>query len=356
MDPPDEDRSLRKTPLWAALALAAALAGMCGCGTTRWSDTQRTATEQLLISNAIDKAIAEFNFTMLEGREVFFDSSFLKGVTDENYIVSSMRQHLLASGCILRESKEQAEFVVEARSGGVGTDRSDLLFGVPAVTVPSVPGMALPSTIPELPLAKSTNQKAVAKLAVFAYNRETGRPVMQTGVDPITSTAKNSWIFGAGPFQRGSVYEGTKFAGDQFEIPIIGGREDDGGRRMAAVPLTEGAVFAEGFAPQKSAESDEAIASDGDAQGDESKTPERVVRLPNPQGKQTAPAKASAPAGSAPSNPVQRAEYQTSIQGSSSGLPDVAPTSAAEPGDRKPLFPNLQKLFSGRKSEEQEAP
>jgi len=218
-----------------------------GCGTTRWSDTSRTATEQLLISDAVDRAISEFDFAILADREVYFDASYLAGVTDENYIVSSLRQYLLASGCILREDKEEAEYVVEARSGGVGTDRSDVLVGVPAVQVPVVPGTPLPSAIPELPLVKSTNQKAVAKLAVFAYNRRTGRPALQTGVDPVVSTAKNSWVFGAGPFKQGSLYERTPVASDKFDIPIIGGREVDHESHVATVPVTDRAVFAEGF-------------------------------------------------------------------------------------------------------------
>ena len=36
--------------------------GFVGCGTTRSSDTLRTATEQLLISDAVDRAIQSVNF------------------------------------------------------------------------------------------------------------------------------------------------------------------------------------------------------------------------------------------------------------------------------------------------------
>jgi hypothetical protein len=244
------------TPVWRLSAIGAGLVAVCtslGCGTTRWTDTSRTATEQLLISDAVDRAISHFDFSLLAGREVYFDASYLAGVTDEKYIVSSLRQHLLASGCVLRETKEESEFVVEARSGGIGTDRSDVLVGVPAVQVPVVPGMPLPSAIPELPLAKSTNQKAVAKLAVFAYNRRTGRPALQTGVDPVMSTAKNSWFFGAGPFKQGTLYERAPIAADKFDIPIIGGSAETDDPLATAVPVTDQAVFAEGFEPPPAA-------------------------------------------------------------------------------------------------------
>lgn len=238
----------RLSPTLRALLALALLFVLTGCGTTRWSDTARTATEQLLISNAIDRAVSELDFAVLGGRDVYFDPMYLRGTTDENYLVSSLRQHLLASGVVLREARTEAEFVVEARSGGVGTDRSDLLFGVPSVAVPSVPGMPvpMPSTIPEIPFAKSTNQRAVAKIAVFAYNRKTGRPVLQSGVVPVTSTARNSWFFGAGPFQRGTVYEGTKFAGDQMGVPIIGSRRQNRDADEEE-PITTGTVYRDGF-------------------------------------------------------------------------------------------------------------
>ena len=231
-----------------ALLAVALLLSLSGCGTTRWSDTARTATEQLLISNAIDRAVSELDFSVLGGRDVYFDPMYLRGTTDENYLVSSLRQHLLASGVVLREARTEADFVVEARSGGVGTDRSDLLFGVPSVAVPSVPGMPvpMPSTIPEIPFAKSTNQRAGATIAVFAYNRKTGRPVLQSGVVPVTSTARNSWVFGAGPFQRGTVYEGTNFAGDQMGVPIIGGRRQNRDANNEE-PIATGTVYRDGF-------------------------------------------------------------------------------------------------------------
>jgi len=69
-----------------------------GCGTTRWTDTGRTATEQLLISDAVDRAVQGIDFHALRGRDVYFEDSFLTGVVDQDYVVSSLRQHLLASG------------------------------------------------------------------------------------------------------------------------------------------------------------------------------------------------------------------------------------------------------------------
>jgi hypothetical protein len=193
----------------AALAVA-----VCGCGTTRSSDTARTATEQLLISDAIDRAVGQVNFTPLAGQKVYLDDQFLQGIVDQKYLVSTIRQHLLASGCVLQKSMDTADFIVEARAGAVGTDRHDLLFGVPATNVPQIlPFQALPAAIPEIPVAKRVDQRGIAKIAVFAYHRETGLPVWQSGLAVNTSSSNDVWLFGAGPFRNGTIHQGPVFAG-----------------------------------------------------------------------------------------------------------------------------------------------
>lgn len=197
-----------------AATLAMIIVAMPGCGTTRSSDTGRTATEQLLISDAIDRAVQSVNFGTLAGQSVYLDDSRLNDVVDRNYLVSTLRQHLLASGCSLRDKAAAADYVVEVRAGAVGTDRNDLLFGVPSMNVPQfLPVQPVPAAIPEIPVAKRRDQRGVAKIAVFAYHRESGTPVWQSGVAQRESSSNDVWILGAGPFQRGTIYEGTEFAG-----------------------------------------------------------------------------------------------------------------------------------------------
>lgn len=197
--------------------------GLTGCGTTRTSDTLRTGTEQLLLSNAIERAVNDMDFSVLEGKDVYFDPQYLKGVSDEGYIISSIRQRLLAEGALLKATRDEAVYVVEARAGTVGTNRQDVLIGVPQVTLPTGAIMAgAPSAIPEIPLAKKTQQRGIVKLAAFAYNQVTGQAVWQSGTYPITADARDTWIFGTGPFQHGSIYAGTSFAGQRMRL--FGGR------------------------------------------------------------------------------------------------------------------------------------
>jgi hypothetical protein len=224
--------------------LALVLGVAVGCGTTRVTNTQRAATEQLLVSDAIDRSVSQLDFRALAGKPVFFDAQYLAPGADHGYVVSSLRQQLLSCGCLLQESRAQATYVVEARSGGIGTDQHSLLFGVPQMNVPSVlPGQ--PSLIPEIPLAKRTDQKGVAKIAVFAYNRHTGRPVWQSGVVQAEATSKDTWLLGAGPFRRGTLGEATDIAGAQVSIPLLSGKEGEKAGEAPVLAVTQPATWDE---------------------------------------------------------------------------------------------------------------
>lgn len=210
---------------------------LIGCGTTRMTDSPRAATEMLLVSQAADNAVGQIDFSPLTNRTVYLDPSALeKEVIDKGYIVSLVRQHLLAAGAMLHDDKTRAEFIVELRVGGLGTDRHSLLVGTPAVSLPSVvPG--IPTNIPEIALMKKNDQRGVAKVAVFAYSRITGRALWQSGTVEAVSLAKDTWVFGAGPFSRGTIRHRTELAGEP--LPAIPESLFGGGAPNSAGPIGE---------------------------------------------------------------------------------------------------------------------
>jgi len=206
----------RISRLIAGITLAVALAG---CGTTRQTDSPRAATEQLLVSQAADNAVAQIDFSPLVGKTVFLDATGIdKDIVDKGYLVSLVKQQVVAAGGLIQDEKWRAEIVVDLRAGGLGTDRHSLLLGTPAVQLPSVmPGM--PTNIPEIALMKKNDQRGVAKVAVFAYSRITGRAVWQSGTVEATSRAKDTWLFGAGPFSHGTIRKHPELAGEP--LPTI---------------------------------------------------------------------------------------------------------------------------------------
>jgi hypothetical protein len=206
----------------AGLAATMLLASGSGCGTTKVTGTARTGTEQLLLTNAWDKALLRVDFRPLTGVPVFLDTANVTAV-DQGWVVSSLREAMLTQGVLIREKREQAQFIVEARVGAYGTDDDSMLVGISQTTVPPTITGIPTGTIPKLPLIERSRQSAVAKLALFAYDRTSGQLVWSSGTVLDKADTKNVFVGGFGPIKSGSLQKGAEVAG--IEIPLPGENE-----------------------------------------------------------------------------------------------------------------------------------
>ena len=169
-----------------------------GCTTATTSNTARTATEQLLVSTAVDQALDKVDFTAFAGRAVFLDENYIDCV-DKTYVVASVRHRLLHAGAALVPATENAEVVMELRSGAVGTTTSESFVGVPEI---ALPGML---TLPELRLATRSRQDGTAKLGIVAYDAHTGQILGSGGMSVAQSSDNNWYVAGVGPYRNGSL-------------------------------------------------------------------------------------------------------------------------------------------------------
>jgi hypothetical protein len=202
-----------------SIALAACFV-LAGCGTVKQSGTARTGTEQILLTNAWDEALSKVDFRPLAGVPVYLDTQYIKDPVDQGWIISSLRQAMLTQGVMLRAKPEQAEWIVEARVGAYGTDSYNWLVGVPQTTLPvTIPGVPATGTIPEIAVAKTSNQYAYSKLALFAYDRVNGQLIWRSGTQLAGSNAKDVYVGGVGPIQSGSIRQNNKRIG--INLPII---------------------------------------------------------------------------------------------------------------------------------------
>ena len=178
----------------ACLILALTLSG---CTTTRQSNTARTAREQLLISNAVDQALSKVDFAAFEGQRVLVEEKYMD-CTDKAYVIGSVRHRLMLNGASIAAKPEEADVVMELRSGGVGTDDADSYLGIPQIVLP---GML---TIPEVKLVARTRQSALAKIGMVAYDAKSNQLLGAGGVSSSLSDDTNLYVFGIGPFQSGT--------------------------------------------------------------------------------------------------------------------------------------------------------
>ncbi|RMF40143.1 MAG: hypothetical protein D6753_12285 [Planctomycetota bacterium] len=221
-----ENRAARRTcPVsWKArwpwlVVVLLVISGGVGCGTTKTS----TATEQLLMSDAVDATVAQIDFSPLSGHRVFLDTNYLKSIKsplliDSAYVISSLRQQMVASGVLLVDSESEADIIAEARLGALGFDGHNVTYGIPQTNALSnaskvLSGQPILPTLPEVALAKKEAKVGAAKVSVFAYRRDDRAPVWQSGIARSSSEAQDIWILGMGPLQKGTVYDQTRLAG-----------------------------------------------------------------------------------------------------------------------------------------------
>jgi hypothetical protein len=191
-----QSRRFGKTLLHAAAAaIAASLLLLAGCGGRRITDTPRTASEQLLISAAVDRAATQLDFSYLAGRKIFIDTSLINRV-DKEFLISSLRFWAWQRGCIVVPAMGDSQYVVEVSSGSVGMDRNDYLLGIPAMPLPGNFGG---SSLPEAAIYKSVRQTGICRLGFTVYRRESWEYVYSSGPMYGYADQKSSWLFGAGP-------------------------------------------------------------------------------------------------------------------------------------------------------------
>jgi hypothetical protein len=199
------------TVLWIFIPLTA----MAGCATQKESNTAQTGTEQLLLSSAIDKCLNNFDFSLLNSKQVYLETKYLDGI-DKNYVTLALKHRIMNQGALLLDKPEKADIVVEVASGAVGTDVQELFVGVPEIPLPP----PSPIAIPRLAIFTRNKLNGTAKLLVVAYDAKTRRPIFPTGMSLARSDQKNINILGAGPVQYGSVPKEIASATKEMDMSL----------------------------------------------------------------------------------------------------------------------------------------
>lgn len=175
-----------------------------GCATLRTTDPTHTATEQFLMTEAVTRAVQQLSPEMLRDRLVFVDSQFLS-VEQQQFLLGELRAALLMAGVRMAEKRDDAQIIVEARSGGVGIDRYDYLLGIPAFVLPLQSGTGTPLVTPELALFKSLKQRGYASIAFAAYWSKTGELIASSGPFIGKANRADYWFLGTGPRTIGNI-------------------------------------------------------------------------------------------------------------------------------------------------------
>ncbi len=196
-------RWLQIVPLLGLLAL------LGGCSTIRVTNPEFTATQLFLESEATHLAVQRISVDQLRDRKVYIDTTYLTTLRENSealsfrqvpqeylFLVADLRAKLLLGGVRLVDRKQDADIVLEVRTGGVGVDYLEFLLGLSSITVPTEGVASIPFETPELALVKSVKQFGFASVAIVAYWQDTGEVVVSSGPFVGRTAREDYWLFG----------------------------------------------------------------------------------------------------------------------------------------------------------------
>lgn len=160
---------MRALPIVAIALLAGA------CASTSETYPARTATEQLLVARAADRAVEGLILPIPAGSRVFVDATYFQA-ENAAYGVSAIRNALSDAGYALVSGKDEADAVFELRAGALSLEQMRRVFGLPDMRVPINDSFNVVS-VPELSIYSRRDRVGVAEFSGFLYEPETGAPL-----------------------------------------------------------------------------------------------------------------------------------------------------------------------------------
>lgn len=177
----EERKNSRKSATHFALGLAifTVTALLAGCTTQEETSPPRSAAEQLLLSSAADKALAQANLNMFAGRTVYFDFTYFSSY-DSQYVEGEIRDAFSRAGALIAQDNKSADVIVEARAGAYSVDTNSSFLGIPSIPLP-IPGTAEEPVTPAIPFYTKQAQISYAKFALLAFSNKTRAHIYSSG-------------------------------------------------------------------------------------------------------------------------------------------------------------------------------
>jgi len=176
------------------LAALAVLIG--GCALTQdVSKTPRSAIEQLLLTQAVERSLTEVTVPLPEGATVAVEVSGLQtdrahlhmseedanfGVIDSPswdmaYVRDAASARLGELGYLLKKPQGEASYLVRVKVESMGTNQGKTFFGLPPIQ-----SLIIPFALPQITLYQELDQLAHVRLHLDIYEAHSGRFVRST--------------------------------------------------------------------------------------------------------------------------------------------------------------------------------
>ena len=166
--------------LRTVLAAAVILPLMGGCAISRRVEPPRSAWEQILSTEAIDRALAQLKWPDVRGKSILVALGAPKegslAASDREYLLRGVQVALADHGGLVVEAIDKADLVLTVLVGAIGIDARGRYFGIKGTS-----GGFFAFTIPELSLYRRTTRQGFAKTEIALVDHKAGSVVHRSG-------------------------------------------------------------------------------------------------------------------------------------------------------------------------------
>ena len=140
------------------------------------TNSVRTAMQQLVVSEATDRALAKLRWPSFPGRRVFVDARAPTGPEEQLYLRSAAERELVLRGATVAPKRGHADLVAVVIAGALGTEQSTKFLGIPQMQ-----SVLLPIPVPEVGLFKSKRQEGFARVETMFFEPHEKRALYHDG-------------------------------------------------------------------------------------------------------------------------------------------------------------------------------
>ena len=148
---------------------------LAACASTTETYPSRTATEQLLVARAADRAVEGLTLPLPAGSRIYVDDAYFRADSAQ-YAISAIRGALSDAGYALSPDKATADAIFEIRAGALSMEQMRRVFGVPEMRIPINDSLNVVS-LPEMSVYSRRDRIGVAEFSGFLYDAHTGGPL-----------------------------------------------------------------------------------------------------------------------------------------------------------------------------------
>lgn len=159
----------------ALVVLLAAVAPGCSI-TTPPPGGRLSSSQQILATEAVDRALARVEWPDIKKRKVFIDVAAPSGDQERSYLANTVAAEVAARGAILAPDLKSADTALLVNADAIGLEQNRTFVGLPAVE-----SALIPIGVPEITVYNSEREESYARIELVFADLKKGGVLARTG-------------------------------------------------------------------------------------------------------------------------------------------------------------------------------